>query len=82
MTLHDVPPIVAAPFSVAAPGAPPISAYPSAQAYPQYPSQHPPAAGFDMGRIAAREATIRRLVWIVVLVLAIAAGVVLAVQLG
>ena len=83
MTPHDMPPIVAAPFSVTAPGAaPPISGYPSAQAYPQYPSQHPPAAGFDMGRMAAREATIRRVIWIAVLVLAIVTGVVLAVRLG
>lgn len=35
-----------------------------------------------MGKMAAREATIRRWIWIAVLVLAVGVGVVLAAQLG
>ncbi len=47
---------------------------------PQYP-QAPPAKNFDMGRMAAREAMIRRVIWILVLVVATAGGIVLATQL-
>jgi hypothetical protein len=37
--------------------------------------------GFDMAQIAARDAAVRRIVWIVVLVLAAVIGVVVASQL-
>jgi serine/threonine-protein kinase len=39
------------------------------------------AQGFDMARIAAREALIRRLIWIAAIVVAVAVGVILATQL-
>jgi hypothetical protein len=49
--------------------------------------QHPFGApqrstrSFDMGRMAAREATIRKVVWIIVLVVGTAVGIILATQL-
>lgn len=88
-----VPPLAAAPFSspsypgapYASPGSqgasqPGMSPYPPSPYPSSYPVQSSPQAGhgFDMGKMAAREATIRRLIWIVVLVLAVAVGVVLA----
>ena len=41
----------------------------------------PGMPGFDMSQIAARDAAVRRIVWIVVLVIAVVIGVVLATQL-
>jgi hypothetical protein len=58
---------------------PPGMTVPSPQ-YPLAANQRSPRS-FDMGRMAAREATIRRLVWIIVLVVACGLGIVLATQL-
>lgn len=47
-----------------------------------YPVVAPPApTSFDMGRIAAREAMIRRAIWVVVLIVAVGVGAILATQL-
>ncbi len=41
----------------------------------------PPTAAYDMGKIAARDAAIRRLVWIIVLAVAASVGFIIATQL-
>jgi hypothetical protein len=41
----------------------------------------PGTRSFDMGRMAAREATIRKLVWIIVLVVGTIVGIILAMRL-
>ena len=46
-----------------------------------YPLAPQPAAKFDMGRMTAREATIRRLIWIVAIIVALGLGAILATQL-
>ena len=49
----------------------------------QYPnaSPRPATAGYDMSKVAARETTIRRLIWIIVLVVAGGVGFIVATQL-
>ncbi len=91
-THTPLPQVVVAPFSSpprARPGegqgTPLVTPVPGAFPPPVYP---PPGFGapargptYDMSKIAAREATIRRLVWIVAFVVAVGAGIVLATQL-
>jgi hypothetical protein len=57
-----------------------------AQPYPQQPRvdlapQQRATHGYDMGRQAAREALIRKLVWFIVLIVAGVGGIILATQL-
>jgi hypothetical protein len=75
-TLLGLPP---APRNSPSPFGAPFGQAPGMFDMPQYP-QAPPT-NFDMGRMAAREATVRRLIWIIVLVVATAGGIVLATQL-
>jgi hypothetical protein len=69
---------------------------PAAHGYPAQPFAMPPGPpvvqhpfgvpqrstrSFDMARMAAREATIRKLVWIIVLVVGTGVGIIIATQL-
>ena len=67
------------PFHQPAP-APYGSMYPALARVDTAPQQRG-TRSFDMGRQAAREATIRRLVWLIVLVVAGIVGIILATQL-
>ncbi len=60
------------------PTTPPMFAPYGAQSPPQ---SRPPTAGYDMSTLAARDTVIRRLVWIVVLVVAAGLGFLIAMQL-
>jgi hypothetical protein len=67
-----------------APGAaPPVATQPAMQPYPSVPPPLDPqrAPGFDMGRMAAREALVRKLIWAVSLLVAAGIGAILATQL-
>ncbi|HEY5928374.1 MAG TPA: protein kinase [Kofleriaceae bacterium] len=46
-----------------------------------FPSAAPPTRSFDMGKMAAREAAMSRLIWIIALILAAGVGIILATQL-
>jgi hypothetical protein len=86
-----LPQIVAAPFSPPRPlipsnapvdwGAPAPGSAPVLPPLDAPSAMPPPVAGFDMGRLAAREALIRRLIWVIVLLAATLVGVVLATKL-
>ena len=74
----NMPPHVPTPAGIA-PYTPDVPTPGGLSPYPLAP-QHAPN-GFDMGRMTAREATIRRLIWIVVIVVGLGIGAILATQL-